>query len=177
MDEKKQYQLKQKIGLIFDEALPKKFSYMNASLKKMNQGYCAICYSPFNMTNCKADSLACGHEFCASDWTDYLLQRVNDGYQQCLSTTCPQHQCNMVVPHSMFTKYLSGNDLKTYMKWFCKSYTDDNKKVRWCPFQGCDYCVEYQDFGPTDVNCRCGNAFCFKCGNESHKPADCETVR
>ena len=62
------------------------------------------------------------------------------------------------------------------MKWFCKSYTDDNKNVRWCPYSGCDNCVEYEDFGITDVVCKCGNAFCFKCGNESHRPCDCPTT-
>lgn len=51
--------------------------------------------------------------------------------------------CNVVIPHSKFIKYLKNDDLKTYMKWFCKAYTDDNKNVRWCPYQGCDYCVEY----------------------------------
>jgi hypothetical protein len=30
-------------------------------------------------------------------------------------------------------------------------YTDDNKNVRWCPYSGCDYCVEYQDYGISDV--------------------------
>ena len=84
--------------------------------------------------------------------------------------------CNIVVPHSQFLKYLKGDDLKTYMKWFCKAYTDDNKNVRWCPYSGCDNCVEYQDYGLTDVQCKCGNNFCFKCGGESHRPCDCKTT-
>jgi len=25
----------------------------------------------------------------------------------------------------------------------------------------------------TDVMCKCGNSFCFKCGGESHRPCDC----
>ena len=85
--------------------------------------------------------------------------------------------CNMAVPHSTFLHFLKGEDLKTYQKWYCKSYTDDNKKVRWCPFAGCDYCVVYQDGGVMDVNCKCGNNFCFKCGSESHKPAECDTTK
>ncbi len=71
-------------------------------------------------------------------------------------------------------KYLKGDDLKTYMKWFCKSFTDDNKNVRWCPFQGCDYCVEYKEYGISDVQCKCGNSFCFKCSQESHRPCSCD---
>ncbi len=81
--------------------------------------------------------------------------------------------CNVIVPHSQFIKYLKNDDLKTYMKWYCKAYTDDNKNVRWCPYSGCDYCVEYQDFGKPYVSCKCGNAFCFRCGQESHRPCDC----
>lgn len=27
------------------------------------------------------------------------------------------------------------------------------------------------------MNCLCGNAFCFKCGNEQHWPADCEMFK
>lgn len=68
------------------------------------------------------------------------------------------------MPHSMFLKYLKGDGLVTYMKWHCKSFTDDNKSVRWCPYKGCDYCIEFQDFGSKDVLCKCGNSFCFKCG-------------
>lgn len=75
----------------------------------------------------------------------------------------------------MFLKLLAGDkkDLVTYNKWSAKSYTDDNKSVRWCPFPGCDYCVEFSDTPLYDVICKCGNAFCFRCGQESHKPVDC----
>lgn len=93
-----------------------------------------------------------------------------------MQTTCPQHMCNLAVPHSQFLKYLKGDNMKTYMKWFCKSYTDDNKNVRWCPYSGCDYCVEYQEYGISDVQCKCGNSFCFKCSQESHRPCTCENT-
>lgn len=67
------------------------------------------------------------------------------------------------------------DDLRTYKKWNYKSYTDDNKSVRWCPYKGCDYCIEFFDFGGIkDVLCKCGNSFCFKCGSESHRPTTCK---
>jgi hypothetical protein len=28
-----------------------------------------------------------------------------------------------------------------------------------------------------DIFCRCGNAFCFNCKEEAHRPVDCDTVR
>ena len=158
-----EHKLKHKIGIDFDTKLPISFPYINGTLRANNQGFCSICYSKFDHGINKVDSLACGHEFCASDWKLYLVQQVNNGFAKCMETTCPQYMCNMVVPHSQFLKYLNGDDIKTYMKWFCKSFTDDNKSVRWCPFQGCDYCVEYQEYGVSDVQCKCGNSFCFKC--------------
>lgn len=81
----------------------------------------------------------------------------------------------MIVPHSFFQKYLKGDTLVTYNKWACKSYTDDNRNVRWCPYPGCDFCLEFADLGRSDVMCKCGNSFCFKCGGESHRPVDCKT--
>ena len=83
--------LLQEVGLEFDEKIAKSFPYVNSTLKAHNQGYCMICYAQFNTTNAKADSLKCGHEFCANDWQDYLKTRVNQGYQHCISTTCAQH--------------------------------------------------------------------------------------
>ena len=170
-------QLKKKIGIIFDIDLLKKNPFMSQSLQSQNQGYCQICYTKFNSSGdrSRADSLSCGHQFCKEDWEEYLKQRVNDGFQSVYSK-CPQHMCNVVVPHSMFLKYLKGEDLKTYLKWYCKAYTDDNKNVRWCPYQGCDYCIEYRDSGKPYIDCKCGNSFCFRCGQESHRPCDCSVT-
>jgi len=67
------------------------------------------------------------------DWQEYLKQRVHEG-PGAIFTKCPQFGCNLVVPHSFFNELLEGEELVTYRKWACKSYTDDNKSVRWCPF-------------------------------------------
>ena len=55
----------------------------------------------------------------------------------------------MVVPHSLIIELFSQNDeneeksLKKYLKLHCKSFTDDNKNVRWCPYSNeCDYAAE-----------------------------------
>ena len=88
----------------------------------------------------------------------------------------------MVVKHSMFLQVLGADPktLKVYMRWHCKSFTDDNRNVRWCPYsKECDYAVErVNDANYTNiVNCLCGNSFCFKCGAEQHKPADCDMFK
>lgn len=166
--------LKYKIGTEFDPSLPKNFSFINGTLRANNQGTCSICFSQFDQGSRMEDSLQCGHEFCGNDWKEYLTLQLNSGFAKCMEATCPQHMCNMAVPHSQFMKYLEGDDLKKYIKWFCNSFTDKNKNMKWCPFQGCDYCVEFKEFGKSDVNCKCGNSFCFQCSQESHRPCSCE---
>lgn len=171
----KEKQLRLQAGIEFDKNIVLKNPQINTSLSSKNQGYCMICYSMFSNSNSnmKPVSLSCGHQFCTADWIQYLKQRIANS-ATALSTKCPQFACNLMVPHSVFASMLQGQDLVTYRKWACKSYTDDNKNVRWCPFQGCDYCVEYQDMGVQDVLCKCGNWYCFKCGDESHAPCTCE---
>lgn len=44
----KEKQLKLQIGIEFDQSIPKRFAYVNASLHANNQGCCNICYSYFN---------------------------------------------------------------------------------------------------------------------------------
>jgi ariadne-1 len=90
----------------------------------------------------------------------------------------------MVVTHSIFLRVLSSPEnkdtLRKYMKWHCKSFTDDNKNVKWCPYSHeCEYAVErIKDLNNTDViDCVCGNSFCFKCSNELHRPASCEMYK
>jgi len=57
--------LSKQIGIEFDQSVPKKFPFVNATLKQNNQGYCIICYGKFNTSDKIADSLSCGHEFCS----------------------------------------------------------------------------------------------------------------
>ena len=94
----------------------------------------------------------------------------------------------MKMPHSTIVRLFSEKNsidheilLKKYLRWHCKSFTDDNRMVRWCPYtKDCNYAVERisaQDSIGSIINCLCGNSFCFKCGNEQHWPADCEMYK
>lgn len=49
------------IGLEFDPTVAKKFPFTCATLPTHNKGYCQICYSKFDQSAAKADSLKCGH--------------------------------------------------------------------------------------------------------------------
>ncbi|KAL6908119.1 hypothetical protein ACP4OV_002289 [Aristida adscensionis] len=55
------------------------------------------------------------------------------------------------------------------------------RRIKWCPAPGCTRAVEFLgcagDGAAADVFCACGHGFCFRCGEEAHRPASCETVR
>ena len=91
----------------------------------------------------------------------------------------------MVVPHSYFAKYLLNapdlddkvNYFQKYLTWHCKQFTDHNKSIKWCPQKGCSYIIEKSEYCNNNiVECRCGNRFCFKCGQEDHLPTECNLV-
>ncbi len=72
--------------------------------------------------------------------------------------------CNMKMSHSKFLEFLDGvfmskfdktvskknknkkkgierKAVDFYWTWLCKSYTDDNKGIRWCPNPVCESVV------------------------------------
>jgi ariadne-1 len=71
---------------------------------------------------------------------------------------------------------LEGKDKIKYIKFHCKSYTDDTKNMKWCPSPGCKFCIEDLSYAAKEVQCECGNIFCFKCNQDSHRPCTCDTA-
>ena len=71
------------------------------------------------------------------------------------------------------------------------SYVDSNPHMKWCPRPGCGCSISLRQqvrdskvpaealasAGPLTVRCKCGYAFCWHCGEQSHEPASCEQVR
>ena len=64
-----------------------------------------------------------------------------------------------------------------YWKWLCKSFTDDNKSIKWCPELGCEYCILLKEYVTVQnpVECECGAMFCYMCGQTNHDPVSCDT--
>ena len=137
-----------------------------------------ICYEMLEQG--KSLALDCGHTFCGDCWANYLQTKVQSGFQG-IDALCMQSGCNMKVTHKIFESVLASSpkDKETYWKWLCKSFTDENKNIKWCPNVQCEYCCEREDMGRMlyDVTCECGTEFCFSCGQLTHKPCDCETAR
>lgn len=99
-----------------------------------------ICYDSITPSN-RFSLDQCGHTFCLSCWREYLKEKVQGGCSG-IDAKCMQVDCNMRVGHSVFERLLPPKELETYWKWVCKSYTDDNKRIKWCPAQGCELCYE-----------------------------------
>lgn len=48
--------------------------------------------------------------------------------------------------------------------------------LRWCPGQRCNLAVRVFNAAQLTVKCRCGFAFCFRCAEEDHAPANCDQL-
>lgn len=133
---------------------------------------CPICMSA-------VDSLVmldCAHGFCPDCWRQYLHTQVDDG-KAAIQACCPQHKCGRRVPVDFFKKYCDEDRQKKYEEWYIRSYVDDNPNVKWCPNPaGCSYACEYQGVDPIEIRCNCDFRFCWACGEEAHRPANCKTV-
>lgn len=143
---------------------------------KANNEECSICYSP--KEDCSEYfALACNHYFCGDCWKEHLKEHTSD-YLTVLSTTCPQQDCNLVVPESTFEKFISKDEksLKNYMHGMHKNFTDRNTDIKWCPAKNCDACVRCDSKSNKEINCICGFNFCFKCLREGHRPCQCEMI-
>ena len=136
------------------------------------QNSCGICYS--RMT--EKDALQCGHTFCGRCWKDFLEAMVVQG-SICLVLKCPRYSCTLIVPESMFEKYLEVSHLTLYVRFKCEHFVLFSKGFRWCPAPGCSFISEFPSLGVHEIHCKCGYVYCFACGEEAHRPTLCRLMR
>jgi len=137
---------------------------------------CRIC--EISEIDSTAYSLKCGHKFCSDCWKEYVYYKMEDTFT-CILATCPQMGCNIIVPESVFLKFLN-NDKKLkeeYQKALLKNFTDLNSDIKWCPTPDCGICVRVLGHSMKEIECECRQVFCFSCGNEGHRPCDCQMVQ
>ncbi|KAL8051592.1 hypothetical protein ABFX02_06G157800 [Erythranthe guttata] len=142
-----------------------------------NNSLCNICFEEFNADNVMF-SCTCGHPFCMDCWRSYVSISINNG-PACLRLSCPEPKCKSDVGPDMIELLASEEDREKYNRYFFRSYVECHANMRWCPGDGCDRAVRIQSVEREnyDVACDCSRGFCFKCMDECHRPADCETVR
>lgn len=148
---------------------------LNKKRNNLENNICRIC--EISDIDHSAYSLKCGHKFCTDCWKEYIFCKMEDLFT-CILTTCPQKGCNIIVPESVFFKFLN-NDKKLYeeyQKALLKNFTDFNSDVKWCPTADCGICVRVLGHSMKEIECECRQTFCFGCGNEGHRPCDCVLV-
>ena len=138
---------------------------------------CNICFEKFLIS--QMDAAGCGHYFCSQCWTGYVHTAIESGPAS-LDLRCPEPSCSAVVPESIVSSACDDTHLSRYREFGFRSFVDDNKRMAWCTAPNCTAAAEAIIDIPRealDVQCSCGNAFCFHCKEEAHRPVDCKTVR
>ncbi|XP_043693878.1 probable E3 ubiquitin-protein ligase ARI8 isoform X1 [Telopea speciosissima] len=136
---------------------------------------CGICFE-INSLN-KMAAAICGHLFCVSCWAGYISTSINDG-PGCLMLRCPDPSCSVAIDQDFIDRFASNEEKEKFSSYFLRSYIETNRKTKWCPAPGCEYAVEFEvcSTGSSDVTCNCSYHFCWTCGEEVHRPLDCDTV-
>jgi len=147
--------------------------------------FCLICYDDQDLF-----ALSCKHHFCKVCWVDYLKYKTDD-FLVSLSTTCPQQHCPLIVPETLFTKYLTCYDqnsklenklniyqreLNNFQKSIIRNYISTSKTLKTCPSPDCTYIIENYSGKAIEIKCLCGYRFCFGCEKMSHRPISCSLL-
>lgn len=124
-------------------------------------------------------SLSCNHNFCCECWLEYVNSKLDDVFT-ILTASCPQFGCNLIIPENAIfafvATYVDAEKLAVMNKAILKNFTDRNKDMRWCPYPNCGVCVRSLAHYGKEIECECGNVFCFSCGKEGHRPCQCEMI-
>jgi hypothetical protein len=94
-----------------------KFDFDEASQREKDQKtggeiLCECCYCEYEL----ADVLVmpdCAHVLCSECFGMYLQQKIVEG-PDCVKSSCPDHECENVVPESFFQKLLEAEPLQKY---------------------------------------------------------------
>ncbi|XP_043724975.1 probable E3 ubiquitin-protein ligase ARI8 [Telopea speciosissima] len=142
--------------------------------KNVKEVTCGICFETYPRDRMTA--AVCGHPFCGACWAGYVSTSINDG-PGCLMLRCPDPSCGAAVGQDMIRILASNEDTEKYSRYLLRSYIEDNRKTKWCPFPGCEYAVDFVVGSASyDVSCHCSYSFCWNCTEEAHRPVDCSTV-
>ncbi|KAG2561233.1 hypothetical protein PVAP13_8KG163800 [Panicum virgatum] len=144
---------------------------------------CGICFDPYPAGRTR--SAGCSHYYCDCCWSGYVAAAVGDG-PRCLSLRCPEPSCSAPVVRELVDEVAaSAADRARYARFWLRSYVEESGgRIKWCGGAGCTRSVEFlgdaaaDAVAATDVFCcGCRHGFCWRCGEEAHRPVSCATVR
>lgn len=141
---------------------------------------CEICFAEYHQN--ELWSLSCNHSFCEFCWKSYISTAINASAIGSLTLKCPGFRCGVAVTRDLIDALVSIEDKKKYDDYIVRSYVECKEQgIKWCPAPGCEYAIEFEGDGDNssgyDVTCLCSYGFCWDCGEESHRPVDCELVK
>ncbi|KAF8700705.1 hypothetical protein HU200_034056 [Digitaria exilis] len=139
---------------------------------------CAICFDAYAPGEMR--SAGCSHYYCHGCWRGYVHVAVTDAGSGCLLLRCPDPPCRVPVVRELVDAVATGADRARYATFVVRSFVEEgtSRYVRWCPGPGCTLAVRSRPgSGAYEVTCRCNHVFCFRCGDEAHRPSSCDTTR
>ncbi|KAK3129467.1 hypothetical protein QOZ80_6BG0480180 [Eleusine coracana subsp. coracana] len=139
---------------------------------------CAICFDAYGPGAMRSATCA-AHFYCHECWRGYIHAAVGDG-PRCLSLRCPHPGCPAAVVRELVDDVAEEHDRQRYATFVVRSFVEEGKSklVRWCPGPGCARAVRSTvGLNLYEVLCECKHGFCFRCGEEAHRPSSCETTR
>lgn len=110
-----------------------------------------------------------------SGWTQYFIIKIKDG--QSRRVTCMEHQCGAICDEDKVRDLVGSEDpesVERYERFLLESYIEDNAKVKWCPSTPhCGNAIRLEGEPYCEIECICGQQFCFNCMAEPHSPCSC----
>ncbi|KAF4402113.1 hypothetical protein G4B88_017625 [Cannabis sativa] len=127
---------------------------------------CTICYE--DVPPCEITTMDCGHYFCNS---------CDEGQSRRIG--CMEHKCYSVCDEEKVRNLVNSRDpnlAEKFDRFLLESYIEDNSKVKWCP--SAPHCGNAIRIGDDieeilEIECACGQQFCFNCLSEAHSPCPC----
>jgi len=136
---------------------------------------CPVCVDEKPAT--EGFALKCNHMVCHECWAQGLAVHVSS--TESLRTTCFSN-CSLVVPPSVFRRFLAPELVAKYDRWTALQFTACASNTQACSAPGCK-AVAHGKNVPDDVYsevaCTCGTRWCFNCKADDHRPATCLQVK
>lgn len=150
---------------------------------ELDQSRCAVCGEPFagdvegKGEGATSFSLPCNHKYCTECWSSYLMHAVTSQGRNILHLSCMAFKCPQVVPADVFLRFCDDKERAIYEGHMVSAFVDKNPAYTWCPRAGCSKIVKYTKKRDRDVQCLCGQFFCFVCKEYAHTPVTCEKFK
>nr|GMD89081.1 probable E3 ubiquitin-protein ligase ARI2 [Ipomoea batatas] len=135
---------------------------------------CEICFD--DISAAMTTVMDCGHSFCNDCWTEHFIVQINEGRSKRIK--CMADKCNAICDEGKIRDLVRARDPKLAEKFdhfLLESYIEDNKQVKWCPSTPhCGNAIRLDECDENcEVECACGQQFCFGCSSETHSPCSC----